>query len=50
MDKNMFDSTVLNRFKITVALLTYNRANFLKYSIESILNQTFQDFELKVKV
>ena len=30
---------------ISVIMLTYNRENFINRAIESILNQTFQDFE-----
>ncbi|MGK7946723.1 MAG: glycosyltransferase family 2 protein [Microcystaceae cyanobacterium] len=32
--------------KVTVCIPTYNRANFLKYSLESVLNQSYTDFEL----
>jgi len=32
--------------KISVVIPTYNRERFLKRAIESVLNQTFQDFEL----
>ena len=32
--------------KISVILSNYNRANLLKRSIESVLSQTFEDFEL----
>ena len=31
--------------KISVIMPVYNTASFLKESIESILNQTFMDFE-----
>ena len=34
--------------KVTVSIPTYNRAHFLKESIPSILNQTFQDLELLI--
>jgi len=34
--------------KVSVIIPTYNRANLLKRAIESVLNQTFQDFELIV--
>src|SRR5689334_23136615 len=34
--------------KVTIAIPTYNRANFLKEAIESCLKQTFRDFELLV--
>jgi glycosyltransferase involved in cell wall biosynthesis len=34
--------------KLTVALCTYNRANYLKYAIQSILDQCFVDFELLI--
>ncbi|PKF73077.1 hypothetical protein CW360_01040 [Pseudomonas fluvialis] len=33
---------------LTVALLTYNRANYLEESLRAILNQTYRDFELLV--
>ncbi|MBR5130564.1 MAG: glycosyltransferase family 2 protein [Alphaproteobacteria bacterium] len=36
---------VLERPAISVVMSTYNRASFLPKSIESILNQTFTDFE-----
>ena len=34
--------------KVSVMVLTYNRSGLLKESINSILNQTFKDFELLV--
>jgi glycosyltransferase involved in cell wall biosynthesis len=34
--------------KVTVALLTYNRIEFLKQAIEAILSQTYEDFELLI--
>ena len=34
--------------KLTVALLTYNRPHYLRFAIESILNQTFLDFEFLI--
>ncbi len=37
--------TYLSKPKISVVMSTYNRASFLPRSIESILNQTFTDFE-----
>ena len=36
------------RFKVTVAIPTYNRAHYLPEAIESVLAQTFQDFELLI--
>jgi glycosyltransferase involved in cell wall biosynthesis len=33
-------------FKVSVIIPTYNRANLLPRPIKSVLNQTFQDFEL----
>ena len=33
---------------ITVCLLAYNRPNYLGFAIESILAQTFVDFELLI--
>ncbi len=32
--------------KVTVSIPTYNRANYLRYSVNSVLNQTYPDFEL----
>ena len=32
--------------RVTVILTTYNRLNYLKKAIDSVLNQTFKDFEL----
>lgn len=32
--------------KVSVCIPTYNRANFLAYSVNSVLNQTYRDFEL----
>lgn len=32
--------------KVTVCIPTYNRADFLKYSLESVLRQTYTDFEV----
>lgn len=32
--------------KVSVNIPTYNRVNYLKYSIESVLHQTYRDFEL----
>jgi glycosyltransferase involved in cell wall biosynthesis len=34
--------------KLTVALCTYNRANYLGYAIQSILDQCFVDFEFLI--
>ena len=34
--------------QVTVILPTWNRAKWLKTSVESVLSQTFQDFELIV--
>jgi len=34
--------------KVIIAIPTYNRKEYLKECIESILNQTFQDFEIIV--
>jgi glycosyltransferase involved in cell wall biosynthesis len=33
---------------ITVALLTYNRPHFLKFAIQSVLDQTYRDFEFLI--
>jgi glycosyltransferase involved in cell wall biosynthesis len=32
--------------KVTVCIPTYNRADYLTYSVKSVLRQTYQDFEL----
>lgn len=32
--------------QVSVCIPTYNRANFLAYSVQSVLNQTYPDFEL----
>lgn len=34
--------------KVSVIILTYNRAHFIPSAIKSVLNQTFQDFEIIV--
>lgn len=34
--------------KVSVIIPTYNRAEFLRFAITSVLNQTFQDFEIIV--
>ena len=33
---------------ISVLLTTYNREKYVRVSIESVLNQTFEDFELMI--
>ncbi len=35
-----------NKPKITVVIVTYNRPDFVEKAIQSVLNQTFTDFEL----
>ena len=32
--------------KVSVCIPTYNRANLLPYAVNSVLNQTYNDFEL----
>jgi len=32
--------------KVSVCIPTYNRSDYLKYSVNSVLNQTYSDFEL----
>lgn len=34
--------------KVTVALVTYNRSEYLQYAITAILHQTFKDFEFLI--
>jgi glycosyltransferase involved in cell wall biosynthesis len=36
----------MERLPVSICLVTYNRANLLPATIDSLLNQTFQDFEL----
>lgn len=38
----------MNKPRVSICLLTYNRAPILGRTIESLLNQTFKDFELLV--
>ena len=38
----------MNNFKITIAITTYNRNDFLKEAIQSILQQTHQDFHILI--
>lgn len=42
---NFIDMGVVTELRISVIMLTYNRENFLSRMIESILCQTFKDFE-----
>jgi len=34
--------------KVSVIIPTHNRAEFLRSAIKSVLNQTFQDFEIVI--
>jgi glycosyltransferase involved in cell wall biosynthesis len=34
--------------KVSVVIATYNRANYLRDTVESVLHQSFRDFELIV--
>ncbi|MCM1425830.1 MAG: glycosyltransferase [Eubacterium sp.] len=36
----------MNKTKVSVVIPTYNRANTIKRAIDSVLNQTYKDFEL----
>ena len=36
----------MHNIKFSVIIPNYNHAKFLKERIDSVLNQTFQDFEL----
>jgi glycosyltransferase involved in cell wall biosynthesis len=38
----------LNNIKVSIVVTTYNRESFLKQTLYSILNQSYQDFELIV--
>jgi glycosyltransferase involved in cell wall biosynthesis len=38
----------INNVKLTVALCTYNRANYLKHAVQSILEQSFKNYELLI--
>jgi glycosyltransferase involved in cell wall biosynthesis len=44
MDSIVFEQTP----EISIILCTYNRANYLNHCIDSVLNQSFQDWELLV--
>ena len=46
--KEMIKREIMKRTErnIFVYLVTYNRVNYLKLAIESILNQTYRNFEL----
>ena len=35
-----------NNFKVSIGLPVYNGENFLKYALDSLLSQTFRDFEI----
>ena len=37
---------VINVSKVSICMSSYNHANFLREAIDSVLNQTFEDFEL----
>lgn len=36
----------MSNSKVTVVITTYNRSNYLKFAIDSVLNQTYDNFEL----
>ena len=36
------------KYKVTIAVMTYNRSRFLDLMLESIQNQTYRDFVVKV--
>lgn len=38
----------MKKTSIHIVLLTYNRSNYLRYSIDSVLNQTFKNFSFTV--
>ena len=48
MGKKSHESATLVNIPLTVALITYNRAGYLKEAIQSIFNQTYRDFEFLI--
>lgn len=48
MGKKPLERATLVNIPLTVALITYNRAAYLKEAIQSIFNQTYQDFEFLI--
>jgi glycosyltransferase involved in cell wall biosynthesis len=42
------DKIIMKQHKVTVLLPVYNASRYLKASIDSILNQTYSDFELMI--
>jgi glycosyltransferase involved in cell wall biosynthesis len=38
----------LNKPKVSVVLCTYNRANFIKQALNSVLRQSFKEFEVLI--
>ena len=36
------------RYKLSIIMSTFNRANFLQTALESVLNQSFDDFEFYI--
>lgn len=38
----------INRPKVSVIITTFNRANYIRQAIESVFNQSYQDFEIIV--
>jgi glycosyltransferase involved in cell wall biosynthesis len=48
MDTKVVPSDDTNAPRVSVIIPTYNRASVLYYALNSVLNQTFQDFEIFV--
>lgn len=48
MGKTSHGGTILVNIPLTVALVTYNRAGYLKEAIQCIFDQTYRDFEFLI--
>jgi glycosyltransferase involved in cell wall biosynthesis len=44
----MISAKMENQYKLTVSVLTYNRSHYLTKMLDSIIQQTYQDFYVKI--